>query len=558
MDELLMSTNKAFYYTFRVWLPGALNGWLSRWLLVLLLAVVALLVILARREKRARREAALLESVSGGLSESSAPTTLFPLVLEVLFKAAQPVAGCVYLDASGGPLPLRIQATNPTSTTSHDWEPPERIQAVPGEPGVAKEGKVAVFSLPVKVDGKPLALVQAAAATMRDAQQMLRRAAFLRMLLTPILAQLVAVDRAQGIEERATGASVVSASSQRLLNASLALDDLADLFLDLTLRSTASDAGLILVVGPGEPRIRPLAFAGCEPEFVEALLRAVGEDACPLEGGAVTLDLRGHVAPITEPLRAQGFRAILQMPITDSGVLRGSLLILKRDGEFRDNDLRICRLNASRLALTLGNRAYHEVVFSEYKETLKAIVATYESADPYLEGHSGRVARLAVELARLLGLSPAERDGVHLAAELHDVGMVGLGEDILLHVSRLQKAQYDRVKYHPTIGAALTAPVLLPVPIAPLILHHHERYDGYGYPSGLAGLEIPIGARILALAEVFDPMLTPRHYRAALDFSQAGDRLRVAAGTQLDPRVVEAFLDGITSERWVAIARSAP
>ena len=551
-----MSAPEAFSYTFRVWLPGALSGWLSRWLLALLLAVIALLVILARRERRARQEAALLESVSRGLSESSAPTTLFPLLLEVLFKAAQPVAGCVYLGASSGPLPLRIQTTNPTSSTSIDWEPPERIEGIPGEPRVAKDGKVAVFSLPVRVDGKPLALVQAATATMRDAQQMLERSAFLRTLLTPILAQLVTVERAQQIEERATGASVASASSQRLLNASLALDELADLLLDLTLRSTASDAGLVLAVGPGEPRIRPLAFAGCEPELVEVLLRAVGADGCPLEGGAVTLDLRGHVAPITEPLRSQGFRAILQMPITDSGAPRGSLLVLKRDGEFRDNDLRICRLNASRLALTLGNRAYHEVVFSEYKENLKAIVETYESGSPYLEGHSGRVARLAVELAGLLGLSPAERAGVHLAAELHDVGMVGLGEDILLHVSRLEKPQYDRVKYHPTIGAALTAPILLPVPIAPLILHHHERYDGYGYPAGLAGLEIPMGARILALAEVFDPMLTPRHYRAALGFSKAGDRLRVAAGTQLDPRVVEAFLDGITSERWVAIARS--
>ena len=349
-----MSTNEAFYYTFWVWLPGVLSGWLSRGLLALLLAVVAMLVILVRREKRARQEAALLELVSRGLSESSAPTTLFPLVLEILFKAAQPVAGCIYLGASSGPMPLRIQATNPTSTTSYDWEPPERIQAVPGEPRVAKEGKVAVFSLPVKVDGELLALVQAATVTMRDAQQMLGRAAFLRTLLTPILAQLVVVDRAQGVEERATGASVVSASSQRLLNASLALDDLADLLLDLTLRSTASDAGLILVAGPGEPRIRPLAFAGCEPEFVETLLRAVGEDACPLEGGAVTLDLRGHAAPITEPLRSQGFRAILQMPITDSGVLRGSLLVLKRDGEFRDNDLRICRLNASRLRIDAG------------------------------------------------------------------------------------------------------------------------------------------------------------------------------------------------------------
>jgi HD-GYP domain-containing protein (c-di-GMP phosphodiesterase class II) len=135
--------------------------------------------------------------------------------------------------------------------------------------------------------------------------------------------------------------------------------------------------------------------------------------------------------------------------------------------------------------------------------------------------------------------------------------MVGLDDEILLKSGRLTNQEYDLVKHHPMIGAALTAPIRLPIPIAPLILHHHERFDGFGYPIGLKATDIPLGARILAVGEVFDAMLTSRHYRQALTFSDAVARLQAHAGRQLDPKIVELFIQKVTLESWQAIARKA-
>jgi HD-GYP domain-containing protein (c-di-GMP phosphodiesterase class II) len=241
------------------------------------------------------------------------------------------------------------------------------------------------------------------------------------------------------------------------------------------------------------------------------------------------------------------------MPVVVDGTSFGCVILLKSNGSFRENHLQVCRLNAGRLALTLKNRTYHEAVFSEYKETLRAIVATYESGSPYLSHHSLCVSRLAGEMAAALRLPAEEAEGIRFAGELHDVGMVGQGDEILLKRGRLTEQEYDLVKHHPMIGAALTAPIRLPIPIAPLILHHHERYDGLGYPAGLKGSEIPLGARILALGEVFVAMVTPRTYREALPFKEGVGRLPSLAGTQLDGEIVDLFTQTITAEKWLAI-----
>jgi HD-GYP domain-containing protein (c-di-GMP phosphodiesterase class II) len=217
-------------------------------------------------------------------------------------------------------------------------------------------------------------------------------------------------------------------------------------------------------------------------------------------------------------------------------------MLFKRENPFAPSHVRVCQLNASRLAFTIKNRRYHEEVFAEYKETLKALVHTMESGASHLNGHSLRVAWIAGALARAIGLSDSEAQGIQLAGELHDVGMVGLSEEILFKPGRLTSQEYDLVKHHPTVGAALTAPVKLPVPIGPLILHHHERHDGFGYPAGLKGEAIPLGARILALGEVFDAMVSSRTYREALSIAAALNQLGSLAGTQLDPEIVRHFV----------------
>jgi HD-GYP domain-containing protein (c-di-GMP phosphodiesterase class II) len=231
----------------------------------------------------------------------------------------------------------------------------------------------------------------------------------------------------------------------------------------------------------------------------------------------------------------------------------GYLVVCQRGETLAAHHARLAQINAECLALSLRNAGFHQKVLDDYKATLAALVHTHEADPGASPGHARRVARLSADLGRRFGMTEDEVEAIRLAGNLHDVGMVGLPPDLLGRVGRLPSAEYDLVKQHPQIGAALTAPVEKPAIIAPWILHHHERFDGHGYPAGLAGDAIPQGARIIALAEVFDAMLTSRHYREAMSFGAAMQRLRSLAGSQLDPRLVDAFTEDMTAERWAEV-----
>lgn len=545
INWLLIEANRLLYG----WLVGLADFWnqgFNKGFILILVALAILMVFLLRRERKSRREAALLQGVSQGLAKASSPAALASLLFEALFRAIPTPAACFYLaNSPQGPFLLKVKQLNPASppATQPDWAPDALLEAIPKEPWITKKGVFVVSSLPVAIEGHLLALVQLLTVTWEEAEEVKDRAGFISSLLAPILAQLAAFERIQRLEERTREASVVSGSSQMLLSTTLGPDQLGNLLLDLAARSTESEAGLILLNAAilGQEGIQVLASSALESPLLQDIVAAVQENVSPFPTEGAIVEQLGSGSRFTSLLLQAGFRSLLQVPIVVDATPIGSVILLRRDGIFRENHLRVCQLNAARLALSFKNRTYHEVMFREYKETLKAIVATLESSNRYFEGHSLRISRLAGELAGVFGLSAAEVEGIRLAGELHDVGMVGLSDEILLKAGRLTKQEYDLVKHHPMIGAALTAPIRKPIPIAPLILHHHERYDGFGYPTGLRGSEIPLGARILSLGEVFDAMLTSRNYRQALSLPEAMARLKNAAGTQLDPLVVRAF-----------------
>ena len=137
---------------------------------------------------------------------------------------------------------------------------------------------------------------------------------------------------------------------------------------------------------------------------------------------------------------------------------------------------------------------------------------------------------------------PAEVDIVRNASILHDVGKIGIKEDILKKPGRLTEEERREMEYHPFIGTKILQSVKLLEPVMPLVYHHHERFDGTGYPDGLRGEEIPFGARIISVADAFESMTSDRPYRKALPLEEAMAELRYGAGRQFDPRVVEAFM----------------
>jgi diguanylate cyclase (GGDEF)-like protein/putative nucleotidyltransferase with HDIG domain len=172
-----------------------------------------------------------------------------------------------------------------------------------------------------------------------------------------------------------------------------------------------------------------------------------------------------------------------------------------------------------------------------------ALVSVVEARDPYVYGHSRKVNTYAVALAEAIGLSPDEVSKVSTAALLHDIGKIGIPDKVLNKKGKLDEENWQAVKAHAKLGANIASNIPNLVPCVSSILYHHERWDGGGYPEGLKGEEIPIGARILAIADTFEAMTAARPYRPAFPRAEVIKELRKDAGSKFDPKLVEVFVD---------------
>ena len=183
-----------------------------------------------------------------------------------------------------------------------------------------------------------------------------------------------------------------------------------------------------------------------------------------------------------------------------------------------------------------------------YLSTIQALSKSLEAKDPFTSGHSNRVEKYAVELAEAADLSFDKIQDIKIAAALHDIGKIGINDQILNKASKLTQEEYQQIMEHPAIGANIIRNVDFLRNIAEIIKHHHERYDGNGYPDGLRGEQIPIEACILAIADSYDAMTTDRPYRKALTRKDAIEEIEQNAGTQFHPVLAEKFIEIIKSE----------
>jgi diguanylate cyclase (GGDEF)-like protein/putative nucleotidyltransferase with HDIG domain len=175
--------------------------------------------------------------------------------------------------------------------------------------------------------------------------------------------------------------------------------------------------------------------------------------------------------------------------------------------------------------------------------TIEALALAIDAKDQTAQSHIRRVQVYAAGLAQALGMSENEIQGVKTAALLHDIGKLAVPEHILSKPGPLTQEEFQKIRIHPQVGAEIISGVPFPYPVAPLILSHHERWDGKGYPAGLRGDEIPLGARILSVVDYFDALMSERPYHKAMSLEAALGLLRQEAGKALDPRVVQTFID---------------
>lgn len=186
---------------------------------------------------------------------------------------------------------------------------------------------------------------------------------------------------------------------------------------------------------------------------------------------------------------------------------------------------------------------FQQITVDDLHEMVDALTTALDAKNSYMCGHSERVAMLSLLLASSMGLSASEQTRIHIGAHLHDIGKIGIPDVILNKKGKLTADEFGIICQHPAIGDNIVGKLKLFHSVADIVRHHHERFDGKGYPDGLQGQEISLGARIVAVADAFDAMTSTRAYRTAFTLSQAIEETKRCQGTQFDPNIVAILVD---------------
>jgi putative nucleotidyltransferase with HDIG domain len=236
-------------------------------------------------------------------------------------------------------------------------------------------------------------------------------------------------------------------------------------------------------------------------------------------------------------------RNLMAVPLRSREQTLGVFLAAnKRQGDsFTGADVRLFRTLASEATVVIQNANLYDKLRRSYRSIVKVISDMIDSRERFTQGHSERVSQYAALTAQRLGLSAEAVEAVTIAGLLHDIGKVGISQHILSKPGKLNDEEYQKIKEHATLGAHILESVEIPWDILGLIRHHHEWFNGQGYPDGLAGEAIPLGARILAAADAFDVIINERVYQKARTPQEAWGELKRGAGEQFDPAVVKAF-----------------
>ncbi len=269
------------------------------------------------------------------------------------------------------------------------------------------------------------------------------------------------------------------------------------------------------------------------------------------EGVAGWVAKEGRPMRSNEKASAVGFSngrseesAVLCVPLKLRDHPLGVITVLREDTSrpFTEDDELLLGSIGSQMAVAIENYRLNLDMERTYVETILALALAVEAKDPYSAGHSKRVGFYAAKVGEVMGLDPEMLRTLQNAGVLHDIGKIGIKDEILLKPTTLTPDEQKIMQQHSVIGEAIVKPVRSLSQVVALVRHHHEHFDGSGYPSGLKGEEIPLGARILSVVDTYDAMVTDRPYRNRLTIEEAKTELKKCAGTLYDPTVIHAFL----------------
>lgn len=255
------------------------------------------------------------------------------------------------------------------------------------------------------------------------------------------------------------------------------------------------------------------------------------------------LGMESKLLPLERKLMEEGFLSHIRVPLTIKGEVAGTLNVgARRAAAFSHEDLSILEKLASQIDVALDNAKHLKDVEELFLGIVKTLSIAIDAKSPWTSGHSERVTRIALDIGRELGLKEQELKELELAGLLHDIGKLGTYEAILDKPGKLTEEEMNVMKQHPGKGVDILLPLRQMHNIIPAIKYHHEWFDGRGYPEGIKGQEIPLSARILAVADTVDAMGADRPYRKGRAPEVIIEEMKRCSGTQFDPAVVEAFL----------------
>lgn len=357
------------------------------------------------------------------------------------------------------------------------------------------------------------------------------------------------LDKFKRIEEKLKRLALLSQLSQ-ILNSTLDSKEIRRRAMEAATQLMKAEAGSLLLVDEEKHHLYFEVALGEREEDIKTISLNLGE------GIAGWVAQHGKPLIVNAPEKDGRFfkgvdekteiktRNIICVPIRVKEKTIGVLEAINKEGKRRFNkeDLSLLTSLADQVAIALDNsRLYHDLEEMFY-QTAESLAEAIEKRDPHTGGHTKRVTLYSQAIAKYLQLGPSERKWVKITSVLHDIGKIGIEDDILKKPEGLSPEEFDIIKRHSSIGAEIIEPVRQLKEIIPGVKYHHEQVDGKGYPDGLRGEDIPILAKIVAVSDTYDAMTTDRPYRKAMDKKKAIDELKRCSGTQLDEKVVEAFI----------------
>ncbi len=333
---------------------------------------------------------------------------------------------------------------------------------------------------------------------------------------------------------------------------SLELEEVLQRILHVALQQARADKVSIMLVdqSTSPPRLRLVAAEGLSPDLLsievpvgEGIAGQVVITGAPLLINAQTIHQFSPSA-----LHYQGAGSALCLPLKVGNRVVGVLNLtrLTSDRPFSESDIRLYLVLAAQAALAIENAQLHQKIREGYIAALASFCKFAETLMPYRQGHSIRVGIYAKRLAEVVGLDKQEAEQLRIAALMQDLGLLKVPKEVLMKPERLTDEEWQLVKQHPIWSLEMVdPPAILTETVEAAVKHHHERFDGRGYPDGLKGEQIPLPARLLAVADTFDALCSERPYRPAYSTEQALEEMRKVAGSQLDPDLTDAFIQSV-------------